>query len=240
MNPYLLMIATALTITTPVASIAQKAGSISEVKVEPAPTAVLMPKADAGDAKAQLELAWHYERQRNWALALHWYQLAAEQGVAGAQTNLGVLHQLGRGALQSYSVAAEWYKKASDQGEAVAQSNLAQLYFHGLGVPQDYVEASVWYFKAASQGFAKAQYNLGIMYYEGKGVAKDNTLSYVWSNLAASALSGKDGSDAAKNRDVAASKMTSMQIDIAQRMAQTCQASNYKSCDYSKPANKRQ
>ncbi|MDZ4733241.1 MAG: tetratricopeptide repeat protein [Nitrospirota bacterium] len=71
-------------------------------------------------------------------------QTQATQGVAEAQTNLGMLYANGHGVPQDYSQARQWYEKAAAQGHALAQNNLAELYYAGLGVPQDAVRAYMW------------------------------------------------------------------------------------------------
>ena len=75
----------------------------------------------------------------------------AEQGDAGAQSNLGVMYTNGQGVLQDDEEAVKWYKEAAEQGHAGAQSNLGVMYDKGLGVAQDYVQAHKWYNLAASQ-----------------------------------------------------------------------------------------
>jgi len=76
---------------------------------------------------------------------MKWYRLAAEQGNAIAQANLGVMYEDGEGVPQDYKEAAKWYRLAAEQGEADAQLFLANLYSTGKGMPQDYKEAYIWY-----------------------------------------------------------------------------------------------
>ncbi len=76
---------------------------------------------------------------------------AAEQGNAGAQSNLGAMYQNGQGVPQDYAKALQWYRKAAEQGKASAQNNLGVMYSKGQGVPQDYVQAHMWYNLAASR-----------------------------------------------------------------------------------------
>lgn len=83
----------------------------------------------------------------------------AAQGHAGAQFNLGVLHDVGRGVWQDHALAARWYRMAAKQGHAAAQFNLGGLYFEGQGVPQDLVRAAVWFTLAATAGFDGATRN---------------------------------------------------------------------------------
>ena len=45
----------------------------------------------------------------------------AEQGVAEAQFNLGMMYDSGQGVRQDYAEAFRWYRKAADQGYTEAQ-----------------------------------------------------------------------------------------------------------------------
>ena len=112
-------------------------------------------------------------------------EAAAEQGVADAQFNLGVMYGNGRGVPQNHTEAVRWYRLAAEQGVAEAQSNLGVMYYTGRGVPQNDAEAVRWYRLAAEQGHAGAQSNLGVMYGTGEGIPKDHVQAYAWSNIAA-------------------------------------------------------
>ena len=57
------------------------------------------------------------------AVALKWYRMAAEQGHAGAQNNLGVMYDKGEGVTQDYVQAHIWYNLAAAQGEETAREN---------------------------------------------------------------------------------------------------------------------
>jgi hypothetical protein len=85
------------------------------------------------------------------AEAVRWYRLAADQGHATAQANLGVMYADGQGVPQDYVEAVRWYRLAADQGHARAQGNLGVMYGTGEGVPQDYVQAHMWFNLAASR-----------------------------------------------------------------------------------------
>ena len=113
------------------------------------------------------------------------HRLAAEQGDAGAQYNLGVRYADGLGGPQDDREAVRWFRLAAEQGRAGAQNDLGFMYDTGRGVPQDDREAVRWYRLAAEQGFARAQRNLGRMYAEGRGVAQDAREALRWYRLAA-------------------------------------------------------
>ena len=60
-----------------------------------------------------------------------WRRLA-EQGLAAAQFDLGVLYENGDGVRQDYVEAVNWYRLSAEQGYAMAQNNLAGMYARGL------------------------------------------------------------------------------------------------------------
>jgi len=90
------------------------------------------------------------------AEAVKWYRLAADQGYAMAQYNLGVMYDNGQGVPQDDAEALKWYRLAADQGQADAQFNLGVMYYNGQGVPKDLIEAYAWSFIAAAGGDADA------------------------------------------------------------------------------------
>ena len=88
------------------------------------------------------------------------------------------------------------------------------MYYNGLGVQQDYAEAAKWTRKAAEQGYTPAQADLGVLYWNGQGVQQDVVLAYMWLSLAAA-----HEPDAVRERNLAASQMTTDEIAEAQRLA---------------------
>jgi TPR repeat protein len=80
----------------------------------------------------------------DYAKAAKWYQLAAKQGDAYAQLNLGMMYYRGEGVPQVYKESAKWYRMAAEQGNANAQYLLGVMYDNGQGVPQDYTLAYMW------------------------------------------------------------------------------------------------
>lgn len=85
------------------------------------------------------------------AVTFHETQVLANQGLAAAQNNLGVMYADGESVRQDYAQAVEWYVKAANQGLAAAQYNLGSKYHMGEGVRQNYAKAAEWYTKAANQ-----------------------------------------------------------------------------------------
>ena len=155
-----------------------------------------------------------------------WCLLAAEQGDADAQVNLGFMYFAGKGVTQDYKQAAKWYALSAEQGNVDAQYWLGAMHGRGKGVTQDYKQAVKWQTLAAEQGDADAQLYLGFMYKAGKGVLEDNVYAHMWFNIASS----NGSSTAPKSRDIVAKAMTKEQIAEAQKLARECVAKEYKRC----------
>ena len=92
----------------------------------------------------------------------------------------------------------------------------------------DYLPATRLFRPLAEAGNPKAQNQIGLMYSKGEGVARSPARAFMWFSLAA-----KRGDAKAKAglRDVSKS-MTTGEISQARQMAQACEASNYRSCEY--------
>ena len=54
---------------------------------------------------------------------MKWYRLAAEQGVAKAQFDLGVMYYKGRGVPQDFVYAHIWFNVAASQGHENGANN---------------------------------------------------------------------------------------------------------------------
>ena len=85
------------------------------------------------------------------------YRLAAEQGDAEAQFNLGVMYDTGGGVLKDKAEAVRWFRLAAEQGDAAAQGLLGHMYALGRGVRKDYVHAHMWLNIASANGAKKAR-----------------------------------------------------------------------------------
>jgi TPR repeat protein len=136
------------------------------------------------------------EAERN-TEAAKWFRLAANQGHAEAQYNLGEMYLSGRGVPKSHTEALKWIGLSANQGHAEAQYNLGEMYYYDVKdfnlphppeqvVPQSYTESAKWFRLAANQGYADAQYMLGGMYLSGNGVPKSYTEGAKWIRLSAS------------------------------------------------------
>ncbi len=108
--------------------------------------------ANQGDVKAELELGHLAARLSTFfgpgLSQQHWYRLAAKQGNAQGQYDLGRLEQ------GNWFHAIGWFKKSAAQGYAPAELKVAENYGFGYTRPRDLRLARLWYTKAAKQGDA--------------------------------------------------------------------------------------
>jgi len=143
-------------------------------------------RAGAGNvAKAQSQLGFmHHEGEGGLAIdhaeAVRFYALAATQGLACAEFNLGCCYRDGSGVPRNLVEAARLFCLAADQGDADAQASLANLYMCGLGVLQDFSAAMIWARRSADQGSARGEHLVGILYDNGDGVPCDLRAASSW------------------------------------------------------------
>jgi hypothetical protein len=64
---------------------------------------------------------------QDYAEAARWFLKSAEQGIADAQFNFGLILEEGRGVRQDPDSAAVWYSEAAEQGHAEAQLRLDKM-----------------------------------------------------------------------------------------------------------------
>ena len=65
--------------------------------------------------------------ERDFLEAFKWIRLAAEQGHATAQMNLGVFYQNGWGVQQDEAEAERWFRLSAEQGFEPAMKRLETL-----------------------------------------------------------------------------------------------------------------
>ncbi|KAG0273443.1 hypothetical protein BGZ96_004841 [Linnemannia gamsii] len=99
--------------------------------------------------------------------------VAAEQGSAEAQRNIGSIYDYGKKVTQDHNLAFTWYRKSADQGYSEGQRYVGYMYEYGRGVDRDYGKAMEWYLKAADQGDVDALCHIGSLYDGGLGVPQD-------------------------------------------------------------------
>lgn len=117
--------------------------------------------------------------------AVIYFNSAAKQGLASAQSHLGSCYYNGTGVSRNYKQAFELFKKAANKGDVIAQDNLGSCYLLGHGTDQNHSAAVEWYQKAADKGNASAQAHLGSCYLYGQGVTADKEKAIYWYEKAA-------------------------------------------------------
>jgi localization factor PodJL len=181
----------------------------------------LRSAALAGNPAAEYELAVRYAEGRgvppSIEQAAHWFERAANHGVAPAQYRLGSLYEKGQGVKKDLEAARRLYTAAANKGNGKAMHNLAVLYAEGLNGEPDYRNASQWFRKAADYGIADSQHNLGILYARGIGVEQNLAESYKWFALAAQ----QGDKDSAKKRDDVAARLDAQSLVAARLAVQT-------------------
>ncbi|KAF9102204.1 hypothetical protein BGX27_011127 [Mortierella sp. AM989] len=108
--------------------------------------------------------------------AVEWLQMAANEGFAIAQSDLGRILLTGEmGVPQDHSKALDLLEAAANQGDTDACTLLGQMNLAGEYVEENDEEAMRWFRKAAEGGSTQAQYRVGQMYYSGWGVEQNYT-----------------------------------------------------------------
>ncbi len=127
-------------------------------------------KARAGDPLAQNVTGIAYKCgigvKQDHAASVKWLRMAAKQGEADAQFNLGRLYasevdgvyKKARAVPANDVEALKWYQRSAEQGHTQAQVKLGQLYAKGNNeVPRDHIQAYKWLSVAASSGEQTAE-----------------------------------------------------------------------------------
>jgi len=161
----------------------------------------ILERAKAGDAEAQNDLGRRLATSGSRTEAEQWFRRAADQGLAQAKHNLGVLYwqndDASHEALEWFVAAAKdgWppsnfilgamfekredldtarrlYLTAAERGHAGSQDALSRLYLD-RDAEGDIERARRWAEAAAEHGVAASIARLGAIYHEGRGVSRD-------------------------------------------------------------------
>jgi localization factor PodJL len=177
--------------------------------------------AIVGNPAAEYELALRYTEGRgvppSLEEAVHWFERAANHGLAPAQYRLGSLYEKGQGVKKDLDAARRLYTAAATKGNGKAMHNLAVLYAEGISGDPDYRSAAQWFRKAADRGVPDSQYNLAILYARGIGVEQNFAESYKWFALAAQ----QGDKDAGKKRDEVAARLDAQSLAAARAAVQS-------------------
>jgi len=112
-------------------------------------------------------------------------RVAAANGDASAEYEVGIRFAEGRTVTQNFEEAARWLDRAARAGIVPAQFRLGSLYEKGLGVKKDIETARKLYIVAAEKGHAKAMHNLAVLYAEGLEGKPDYKNAAQWFSRAA-------------------------------------------------------
>jgi hypothetical protein len=181
-------------------------------------------QAFAGVPEAQHDLAAIYTAgqggvKQDYKRASFWFREAADQGIANASYNLGVLYHQGLGVKPDIKEAIKWYKQAAAQGHPEAQYNLGIAYIEGIGVGYDPAKAAENFEKAANTGIIEAAYNLGLIYENGLLGEPRPDQALRWYKIAAD-----QGSPEAKEALVQLAKTLDIKLEDVNRIAEGVQS----------------
>jgi TPR repeat protein len=118
--------------------------------------------------------------ERDPALALVWFQIAARNGHAMAHNMAGRCHEHGWGCEQDAAKAAEHYRLAAEAGLDWGFYNYGNLLATGRGVNKDQARALACYRKAADLGHAKSMNLVGRYLEEGLCCEQDVPAAHEW------------------------------------------------------------
>ena len=93
---------------------------------------------------------------QDYAKALETYLIAAEQGDADAQAQVGRIYMDGLGVEVDAEKAMDWNMRAAEQGNAQGQEQIGMMYYHGIGITKSTEEASRWFERARDSGSQRA------------------------------------------------------------------------------------
>jgi len=154
----------------------------------PAAMRAWQSEAEIGDADSQYLVGTLFDEGRgvrgDARRAAEWYRLAAKQGHAPAENNLGLLIAKGEVA-GTHAEAAALFAEAVESDFAPAECNLGLMHLLGVGVDKDLERAHDLLFLAARQGDMQAERLLGTVYDRGLGVEPSPGRARMWYRRAA-------------------------------------------------------
>lgn len=122
-----------------------------------------------------------YGCQADPALAVQFFQAAAERGNGDAAFELAGHLSTGRGVPADQAASDRWTWRGAELGNAGAMANLGGMFAVGRGVAKDPRVALDWYARAAAAGHGKAAYTAGVMCLMGEdGLPVDVARAQSW------------------------------------------------------------
>ncbi len=136
---------------------ARESDGVTHRQVASSTMAKITALADAGNSRAQAQLALAYLRGKGSTgdanAALLWCMSAAQAGNPVAQYLLGALYQQGDHVKADPKRAFAWFSQAAEKGNLKAMHNLAIAYAEGLGTTKDEAKAAEWFTRSAERGY---------------------------------------------------------------------------------------
>ena len=138
---------------------------------------LMLPRAEAGDPRAQTLVGMVYSRgleiPADSAKAIHWLTPAAESGNEQAMFILGgeyLKQYIADGSREAAEQGAKYMQPLADKGNREAELIVGRLYYDF----EEYEKALPYLEVTATAGDSESQLNLGLMYLLGQGVLQDN------------------------------------------------------------------
>ena len=129
------------------------------------------------------------DQEKDTALAIQSFEIAAERGSSIALHALGLIHLEGIGVQKSKERAYEFFSQGAKKKYPPSQNMLGALYMQGIPNPNrkfyNYKKAGQLFEQAAAKNYGPAQYNLGNAFRTGRGKPKDLKASHDWFQRAA-------------------------------------------------------
>jgi len=130
---------------------------------------LLAEAAEAGDARAQIDLAQAALVAEEPETAFGHAERAARQGYGPSFVLIGSMYERGLGVPQDFAQAVQWYGRGEQAGSPAAMRAMGALYESGSGVAQDYAQARRRYESASERGDGEASRRLAQMLERGLG-----------------------------------------------------------------------
>ena len=118
-----------------------------------------------------MDLAQKLAEKQDWSRFEIMYPLALE-GNLQAQSNLGMLYNLGRGVDENKELAYWWFSEAAERGSIKAINNLAVMYFNGNNYVKQNTAQAIKLFEASATKDPDAMLTLGEIYTNQKEFTK--------------------------------------------------------------------
>jgi TPR repeat protein len=150
---------------------------------------ILRPRAEAGDAESQYQLAIRELQgvgtKRDLVEGARWLGRAADQGHVPSRKLLDQVLAGDYARPGDVDALVEIYRERAESGDALACTKLGLMYRDGIGVGSDDEQAMRWLERGAEKGDVEAEAALGSMYDEGRGAPRDRARAATWFRKAA-------------------------------------------------------